>query len=49
MSKHKVGTGIEQFKCGDNAAKVNSKWTNEELLLATQGMYSLEIFNSHSY
>lgn len=39
MQKHKVGNQTEQFKCVDNSAKINSKWTNEELLLAVQGWY----------
>lgn len=38
MQKHKLGAGTDQFKYGEGASKINSKWTNEELLLAVQGV-----------
>jgi len=38
MQKHKLGTNSELYRCADNSAKINAKWTNEELLLAVQGM-----------
>ncbi|WAR18988.1 RCOR3-like protein [Mya arenaria] len=38
MQKHKLGSSTEMFRCADNMAKINAKWTNEELLLAVQGI-----------
>ncbi|XP_052273976.1 REST corepressor 1-like isoform X2 [Dreissena polymorpha] len=38
MQKHKMMSGIEPPKQSDNSSKINPKWTNEELLLAVQGV-----------
>lgn len=36
--KHKLATGTDMFRYNEAANKINSKWTNEELLLAVQGV-----------
>ena len=39
MQKHKLGGGIDQAQFADGASKINSKWTDNELLLAVQGKH----------
>ena len=41
LLKHKLAGGSEMFKLSDTGNKINSKWTNEELLLAVQGIIFL--------
>ncbi|XP_045187077.1 REST corepressor 1-like [Mercenaria mercenaria] len=38
LLKHKLAGGSDMFKMNDSGNKINSKWTNEELLLAVQGV-----------
>ncbi|CAM1297345.1 RCOR3 (predicted) [Pycnogonum litorale] len=36
--KHKTSGGISDFKTHENNSRTNARWTNEELLLAVQGV-----------
>ncbi|CAE1272200.1 REST corepressor 1,REST corepressor 2,REST corepressor 3,REST corepressor [Acanthosepion pharaonis] len=38
MQKHRTGTGIDEWKPPETTQRINSRWTNEELLLAVQGV-----------
>ncbi|KAL3874067.1 hypothetical protein ACJMK2_037130 [Sinanodonta woodiana] len=38
LQKHKVGPGIDILRPPEAPPKINSRWTNEELLLALQGV-----------
>lgn len=38
LQKHKVGNGVDDFRPPEPPYRINSKWTNEELLLAVQGV-----------
>ncbi|XP_076464104.1 REST corepressor 1-like [Babylonia areolata] len=38
LQKHKLGTGVEDFRPAELPHKINSRWTNEDLLLAVQGV-----------
>lgn len=38
QQKHKISSGIEDFKPSEPGFRVNARWTNEELLLAVQGV-----------
>ncbi|RUS85501.1 hypothetical protein EGW08_006709 [Elysia chlorotica] len=38
QQKHKICSGIEDFKPSEPGFRINARWTNEELLLAVQGV-----------
>lgn len=38
MQKHRIGTGIDEWRPPETTQRINSRWTNEELLLAVQGV-----------
>ncbi|KAK7104924.1 REST corepressor 3-like [Littorina saxatilis] len=38
LQKHKAGNGIDDFRPPETPNRINSRWTNEELLLAVQGV-----------
>ncbi|XP_054152941.1 REST corepressor 1-like [Oppia nitens] len=38
QSKHKIGDGMEGFRLSENTARINSRWSNDELLLGVQGV-----------
>ncbi|KAL8608668.1 hypothetical protein ACOMHN_002897 [Nucella lapillus] len=38
LQKHKMASGVEDFRPAEPPNKINSRWTNEELLLAVQGV-----------
>jgi len=38
QQKHKLATGVDDFKPPDTGFRINARWTNEELLLAVQGV-----------
>lgn len=38
MQKHKIGTTFDEFKPPESNQRINARWTNEELLLAVQGV-----------
>ncbi|KAL5008975.1 hypothetical protein ScPMuIL_014556 [Solemya velum] len=38
MQKHKMARGIEDYKPPESGQRINARWTNEELLLAVQGV-----------
>ncbi|XP_076441963.1 REST corepressor 3-like [Babylonia areolata] len=38
LQKHKMSNGVDDFKPAEPPNKINSRWTNEELLLAVQGV-----------
>jgi len=38
QQKHKLGSGVDDFKPPEPGLRVNARWTNEELLLAVQGV-----------
>ncbi|PVD26346.1 hypothetical protein C0Q70_14017 [Pomacea canaliculata] len=38
LQKHKLGNGVDSFKPPEPPLRINSRWTNEELLLAVQGV-----------
>ncbi|XP_071080401.1 REST corepressor 1-like isoform X1 [Haliotis cracherodii] len=38
LQKHKLSDGIDKFKSQELNQKINARWTNEELLLAVQGV-----------
>lgn len=38
MQKHKMGCGIDDLRPPEGNQRINARWTNEELLLAVQGV-----------
>jgi len=36
--KKRVGEGLSNWKAPDNSGRINARWTNEELLIAVQGV-----------
>lgn len=38
LQKHKVANGVDAFRPPEPPQRINSRWTNEELLLAVQGV-----------
>ncbi|XP_063230264.1 REST corepressor 1 isoform X2 [Bacillus rossius redtenbacheri] len=36
--KRKTGEGIDEFRPADSTSRINARWTNDELLLAVQGV-----------
>ncbi|KAK0052184.1 REST corepressor 3 [Biomphalaria pfeifferi] len=38
QQKHKLSSGLDDFKPPESGFRINARWTNEELLLAVQGV-----------
>ncbi|CAI9729721.1 REST corepressor 1,REST corepressor 2,REST corepressor 3,REST corepressor [Octopus vulgaris] len=38
MQKHKTSSGIDEWRPPETTQRINSRWTNDELLLAVQGV-----------